>query len=320
MSVYTSVSRTQLEAWLTAYDLGTLLDMQGIAAGIENTNYFVDTTQGRYVLTLFEKLRPEELPFYLGLMTHLSAAGIPCPRPVPNRTGAVLGTLRGKPATLVTRLPGRDVTAPTPGHCAAVGSMLGRMHVAGFGYPATMPNPRGMSWWRAAALELEPRLPAEEAALLAQELAFQARPPGPQGDLPRGAVHADLFRDNVLFDGEAIGGVIDFYFACTESLLYDLAVTVNDWCVDDRGGLDEPRARALLGAYQTVRPLMNAEREAWPRMLRAGALRFWTSRLFDFHCPRPGELTYAKDPGHFRRVLEARIAAGDRLRDILTAP
>lgn len=318
MSVYTSVSRPRLEQWLQAYDLGPLEDMQGIAAGIENTNYFVDTQRGRFVLTLFEKLQPEELPFYLGLMTHLSAAGIPCPRPIPNRAGEVLGTLCGKPATLVSRLPGRDIDAPGPGHCAEVGTMLARMHLAGRSYPATMPNPRGMSWWRAAAQEVGPRMPAEEVQLLTQELAEQSRPAA--GDLPRGAVHADLFRDNVLFDGETIGGVIDFYFACTETLLYDLAVTVNDWCVDAAGGLDEARARALLRAYQAVRPLTAAERDAWPRTLRAGALRFWLSRLYDYHCPRPGELTFAKDPAHFRRVLQARIAAGDALRELLAAP
>jgi len=318
MSVYTSISPAELADWLRHYDLGTLETMQGIAAGIENTNYFVDTSHGRFVLTLFEKLQPLELPFYLGLMTHLSAAGIPCPRPIPNRTGDVLGTLGGKPATLVSRLPGRDVAAPGIGHCQEVGTMVARMHIAGQTYPASMPNPRGMNWWRAAALEVSPKMPSDEVKLLEQELAFQARPP--EGELPTGAVHADLFRDNVLFAGAAIGGVIDFYFACTDRLVFDLAVTVNDWCVDDAGELDRERARALLAAYQRVCPLAAAEAAAWPRMLRAGALRFWLSRLFDFHCPRPGELTFAKDPSHFRRVLQARIAAGDTVTEILTAP
>lgn len=315
MSVFTRVSEAELSVWLERFDVGALVEQRGILSGIENTNYFVTTSAGRYVLTLFEKLQPEELPFYLGLMTHLSAAGIPCPRPIPNRAGGVLGTLNGKPATLVSRLPGRDIDTPSARHCSEVGTMLARMHLAGRTYPATMPNPRGMAWWRAAALEVIPRMPAPEVWLLEQELAFQARPP--VDALPRGAVHADLFRDNVLFDGPGIGGVIDFYFACTETLLYDLAVTVNDWCVDDAGALDESRTQALLGAYHAVRPIEAAERTAWPQLLRAGALRFWLSRLFDLHCPRPGELTFAKDPGHFRRVLEARRAQGDRLRDLL---
>jgi homoserine kinase type II len=306
MSVYTTVSHEQLSTWLEAYALGELRSLQGIAAGIENTNYFVTTSEGRFVLTLFEKLQPEELPFYLGLMTHLSAHGIPCPRPIPDRRGQVLGTLCGKPATLVSRLSGKDVTDPSPAHCGAVGSMLARMHLAGLDYPTTMPNPRGLPWWRGAALEVVPHMPPEEVALLESELRFQAL--YRLEDLPRGAIHADLFRDNVLFDATTIGGVIDFYFACTEVLLYDLAITVNDWCVHHDGELDPGRTQSLLDAYRTVRPVSPLERGAWPVVLRAGALRFWVSRLYDFHCPRPGELTYAKDPTHFRRILQARIA------------
>ena len=307
MSVYTSVSHGQLSAWLAGYALGDLLELKGIAAGIENTNYFVTTTEGRYVLTLFEKLQPEELPFYLGLMAHLSARAIPCPRPIADRSGKVLGELCGKPATLVTRLSGKDIERPSARQCALVGAMLARMHIAGMDYPHAMPNPRGLDWWHGAALEVTPHMPAAEATLLDAELRFQAlhRSAG----LPRGAIHADLFRDNVLFDGDAIGGVIDFYFACTDALLYDLAITVNDWCIDDTGALDDARARALVEAYRAVRPTTAPEREAWPVMLRAGALRFWVSRLFDLHCPRPGELTFAKDPAHFQRVLQARIDA-----------
>jgi homoserine kinase type II len=178
-----------------------------------------------------------------------------------------------------------------------------------------MPNPRGLLWWRGAALELADRLPPDEAALLAAEIAHQSA--AALGALPRGAIHADLFRDNVLFDGDAIGGVIDFYFACTDSLLYDVAITVNDWCIEPDGRLDRSRTRALLAAYRSVREFTPLEIEAWPTMLRAGALRFWVSRLYDLHCPRPGELTYAKDPAHFLRVLQARIAAQAELRAML---
>jgi homoserine kinase type II len=316
MSVYTSVGHSQLSAWLGRYNVGVLHSFEGIAAGIENTNYFVTTARGRFVLTLFEKLQAAELPFYLGLMTHLSARGIACPWPVPDNDGRVFSELNGKPATLVSRLPGRDVEAPDAEHCAAVGAMLAQMHQAGADYELTMPNPRGLLWWRGAALEVLPRMPAAEAALLEQELEHQSR--ARLDALPRGAIHADLFRDNVLFDGRAIGGVIDFYFACTDRLLYDLAITVNDWCIDAEGALDAARTRALLRAYRSVRPLAPAEVDAWPTLLRAGALRFWLSRLYDLHCPRPGELTFAKDPGHFQRVLRARIDAGDRLRAMIT--
>jgi homoserine kinase type II len=316
MSVYTSVSREQLSAWLEGYALGALRSLRGIAAGIENTNYFVTTERGRFVLTLFEKLQPAELPFYLGLMTHLAERRIPCPRPMPDNAGRLFSTLCGKPATLVSRLAGRDVEAPDARHCAAVGEMLARMHLAGADYGPAMPNPRGLLWWRGAALEVLPLMPAADAALLEQELAYQSR--ARLDALPSAAIHADLFRDNVLFDGRAIGGVIDFYFACTDRLLYDVAITVNDWCIEPGGGLDPARTRALLHAYRAVRPFAQAEIDAWPTLLRAGALRFWISRLYDLHCPRPGELTYAKDPGHFQRVLKARIEAGDRLRAMLT--
>jgi homoserine kinase type II len=305
MSVYTKVSRAQLCAWLKGYALGELQDLQGIAAGIENTNYFVTTTQGDYVLTLFEKLQPEELPFYLGLMTHLAQRGIPCPMPTPARNGEVLGELCGKPAALVTRLSGHDVETPDALQCAAVGTMLARMHLAGMDYPNTMPNPRGLTWCRGAALEVTPYIPALDAVLLAEELRFQAL--SRLEAMPRSAIHADLFRDNVLFDGKAITGVIDFYFACTDVALYDLAIAVNDWCTDETGVLDETRTAALLTAYRALRTISASERAAWPILLRAAALRFWVSRLYDLHCPRPGELTFAKDPGHFRRILEARI-------------
>ena len=317
MSVYTTVSPAQLSAWLARFELGTLTELRAIAAGIENTNYFVTTSAGRFVLTLFEKLQPAELPFYLGLMTHLSGRGIPCPRPIPDRDGAVLGELCGKPATLVSRLSGHDVTTPTAEHCARVGAMLARMHLAASDYPATMPNPRGLAWWRGAALEVLPRMPANEATLLKSELDHQSAHRAM--DLPRGAIHADLFRDNVLFDAADIGGVIDFYFACTDTLLYDLAITVNDWCIGAHGELDEPRARALLGAYCAVRPLAEGEPQAWPVLLRAGALRFWISRLYDLHCPRPGELTFAKDPAHFRNILLDRIQGEAQSARILPA-
>lgn len=305
MSVFTTVTADELRHWLRDYDVGELLDLQGINAGIENTNYFVTTGGGRYVLTLFEKLTPQELPFYLNLMAHLAERGVPSAHPVASRAGRYLGELNGKPAALVARLEGRDVTAATATQCAAVGSTLARLHLAGQSYPATMDNPRGPKWWKAALPEILPFVPAAEAALLNEEIRFQAL--YRFADLPRGAIHADLFRDNVLFAGDAVAGVIDFYFACTDALLYDVAIAVNDWCIAGDGQLDAARTRAFLDAYAAVRPYAPIERGAWPVMLRAGALRFWVSRLYDFHLPRAGELTHAKDPGHFRRILELRI-------------
>lgn len=305
MSVYTKVTESQLAGWLTRYPVGTLVELRPIAAGIENTNYFVTTTGGRFVLTLFERLPAEDLPFYLGLMAHLARHGIPCPSPIADHTGALMATLNGKPAALVTRLPGAAVSAPTLAHCTAVAEVLGRMHVAGLSYPGRLENPRGPQWWRLTAPQVTPFLDAEARALLEAELAFQID--YPREGLPCGPIHADLFRDNVLFDGMRIGGVIDFYFAGVDSLLFDIAVTVNDWCVEPDGALDRARTGAFLRAYGAVRAFAAGERDAWPVMLRAAALRFWLSRLYDFHLPRPGELVHAHDPEHFRRILAKRI-------------
>jgi homoserine kinase type II len=311
MSVYTTVTREQLSAWLKNYSVGTLTGLEGVPAGIENTNYFVTTTQGRFVLTLFEKLTARELPFYLRLMSHLSGHGIPCPNPIAIRAGRLLGRLNGKPAALVSFLPGRDVAAPSAAQCAQAGAMLANIHAAGASYAGRMDNPRGAKWWTSMMPRIVRSLGADDAALLRGEVRFQARLR--LRGLPRGAIHADLFRDNVLFENGRISGVIDFYFACTGMLLYDVAITVNDWCVLEGGGLDDTRVAALLEAYGRARRFTAAERAAWPAMLRAGALRFWVSRLYDFYLPRPGVLTHAKDPEHFRRILAAHVARGKRL-------
>ena len=310
MSVFTQVTSDELAAWLRSYSVGHLTGMRGIAAGIENTNYFVTTTQARYVLTLFEKLQPHELPFYLDLMAHLSSHGLPCPRPIANLDNAFLGELNGKPAALVTCLTGAPEMSPTAAHCARVGEVLADLHLAGRSYKGHLDNLRGPAWWTATMPELLPFLDDANRAMLADEVAFQAHQCN--DDLPRGVVHVDLFRDNVLFDGDTIRGVIDFYFACIDTFLYDVAITVNDWCMTDDGVLDPARTRALLDAYRETRAFTPAERDAWPAMLRAGALRFWVSRLYDFHLPRPGVLTHAHDPSWFERILRNHIEGRGR--------
>jgi homoserine kinase type II len=307
LSVYTPVSEVELTDWLKNYSVGRLVACEPIEAGIENSNYFVTTTQGRYVLTLFERLLADELAFCLDLMAHLARHGIPCPAPIADLSDQYLGRLNGKPAALVTRLPGRSLEDPGAAHCEELGALLGRMHLAGRSYGAYLENPRGPKWWRFAAREVRPFLDGVKQALLEKELAFQSEHRFP--DLPRGAVHADLFRDNALFENGRICGVIDFYFAGVDCLLYDLAVCANDWCLEEDFGLGAARVGALLSAYHALRPFTALEQEAWPVMLRAAALRFWLSRLYDFHLPRPGMLVHAHDPEHFRHVLESRIAA-----------
>ena len=311
MSVFTTVSPQQLSAWLKNYSIGVLVDLQGILAGIENTNYFVTTSHGKFVLTLFEKLVPAELPFYLNLMAHLSSHGIPCPKPIANLSNAFLGELNGKPATIATFLEGAPVLDPGPEHCARVGEVLAEMHMAGQTYRGFLENLRGPKWWTACAPEIYPFLSAEDAELLRSEIAFQRQ--HRHDTLPRGVIHADLFRDNVLFhDGRdsghvVVGGFIDFYFACIDLLMYDVAIAVNDWCTTPECTLDPVRAQALLHAYRSVRDFTADERAAWPVMLRAGALRFWVSRLYDYHLPRPGALTHRHDPERFRRILLTHV-------------
>ena len=312
MAVFTSVSEQEFSAWLVNYSLGTLLELQGIASGIENTNYFVTTSNGRFVLTLFEKLNAKELPFYLNLMAHLARHGIPCPSPVANRHNQFLGELNGKPACIVSRLAGKSLTQPIVANCAAVGAMLGQMHEAGLGFNEPMKNPRDTAWRSSAAKQVMPFLNAQDAELLRSEIAFHEQ--HTLAALPQGVVHADLFRDNVLFDGERVGGLIDFYFACNDSLLYDVAITVNDWCMGEGAKPDVARTRALLDAYSAVRPFTAKEAEMWPVALRVAALRFWISRLFDLHKPRDGELVNAHNPDQFKHILQQHIAAkGDKI-------
>ena len=307
MAVFTPVSETQAAQLLERFTVGRLIALEGIPSGIENTNYFLTTSDGQYVLTLFEKLSAQELPFYLNLMHHLASHGIPCPRPVADQDNRFLGELNGKPASIVTRLRGKSEMSPNADHCRKVGETIARMHLAARTFPAAVDNPRGPHWWATTAPRVSPFLDASQRALLNEEMRFQAT--HRHDDLPRGVVHSDLFRDNVLFAGDDIGGVIDFYFAGGDAFMFDLAVAANDWCMRPDATLDRDRTLALLDGYLQVRAPTDNERTAWPVMLRAGALRFWLSRLEDFHLPRAGEIIHPHDPDHFRRILESHVHA-----------
>lgn len=312
MAVFTALTRADATALLEHYQVGELVDLQGIGSGIENTNYFLTTDRGAYVLTLFERLTAEQLPFYLQLMRHLAQRGLPVPAPAATRSGALLTTVKGKPAAIVTRQPGHAQLAPDAGHCAQIGAMLARIHLAAADFPLFQCNLHGIGWWKAVLPQLEPFVTDRVYSDLAEEVMFQDSfvRSADFEQLARGPIHADLFRDNVLFDGEEIGGVIDFYFAGCSVWLFDVAVTVNDWCVDlDSGAIDPARAVALLAAYHAQRPLTEVEHRSWRTVLRAAALRFWLSRLYDRYLPRSAQLLAPHDPARFERMLRQRASA-----------
>lgn len=317
MAVYTEVSTKEARALLKQLKLGNLKAMKGCSGGIENTNYFVTTQLDdeirEYVLTLFERLTMEQLPFYLRFMKHLAQRGIPVPNPTANACGDLVFEVKGKPAAVVNRLPGTSELNPTPAHCAAVGATLAQLHLAGADFALSQPNLRGLSWWNQTVPVVLSHLTADQTALIQSELAYQNHiaASSAYAALPRGPIHADLFRDNVMFDTVAgkphLTGFFDFYFAGVDSWLFDIAVTLNDWCVNlEAGTHNEERAQSFMSAYSAVRPLTAAERELLPAMLRAGALRFWISRLWDYHLPREASMLVAHDPGHFERVLRER--------------
>ena len=311
MAVFTEVSFDEAAAFLRFLDLGQLQHLKGASGGIENTNYFADTDQGQYVLTLFERLSVEQLPFYLHFMKHLATRGIPVPDPAPDAKGKLLHRLKGKPAAVVNKLRGHSELAPTPLHCAGVGDMLARLHLAGLDYPRQQPNLRGLAWWNDTVPVVLPFLTEDQRSLIQGELAYQnhvAESPGYRS-LPRGVIHADLFRDNVMFENGQLTGFFDFYFAGCDTFLFDIGICLNDWCIKlESGRLDKTRADAFMSAYQKVRPLTAPERTLLPALQRAGALRFWVSRLWDFHLPRDAAVLKAHDPGHFERVLRERLA------------
>jgi len=313
MAVFTPVSDDDAHELLKHYSLGDLVSLRGITAGIENTNYFLTTNQGEYVLTLFEVLTYEQLPFYIELMHHLAQHGIPVPQPQTRLNGQRLGLLHDKPTAIVSCLSGGYEPDPSPNHCALAGATLARTHLAGRSFSMQQPNLRGLHWWQETIPKVIPFLDPDQTALISnvlnEQTAFAATDTYAQ--LPFGPAHCDLFRDNVLFDGTfenpRMGGFIDFYFAGCDTWIFDVAVSVNDWCIDRNSGAFIPeKLQAWLQAYAQVRPFTDAEHQAWPLLLQAAALRFWTSRLFDYFLPRPAQTLKPHDPRHFERILKKR--------------
>lgn len=305
MAVYTDVPEDALFAFVAGYDIGDVLSFKGIAEGVENTNYFLHTTGGSYILTLYEKrVRAEELPFFLNLMEHLARKGITCPQPVRNRAGEALGRLAGRPAALVTFLEGLSIRRPGTRHCGALGETLARLHAAGRDFGMVRPNALSLAGWpplfeaaKARADEVAPGL----ADRTRRELDHLAAA-WPQ-HLPTGVIHADLFTDNVFFIGDAVSGVIDFYFACTDALVYDLAICLNAWCFEPDGSFNVTKGRAMIAGYERVRRLGDDETAALPVLCRGAALRFMLTRLVDWLNVPPGALVRPKDPLEYDRKL-----------------
>jgi homoserine kinase type II len=313
MAVFTIVSDADASALLKQYALGDFIALRGIASGIENSNFYLTTSQGEYVLTVFEVLTAEQLPFYIELMHHLAQRGVPVPYPQTRTDGARLSTLLQKPAAIVNRLPGGFEPSPSTSHCVLAGKTLAQAHLAAQDFSLSQPNLRGLNWWEQTAPVVLPYLSPALALLLMQSLAEQRAIALTQDykDLPFGPAHCDLFRDNVLFAGTQtepqMGGFIDFYFAGCDTWLFDIAVSVNDWCIDlDTGTFKTEHVTAWLNAYASLRPFTAAEQRLWPVILRAAALRFWISRLYDFYLPRSAQTLKPHDPSHFERVLQQR--------------
>lgn len=305
MAVYTRLDTADLRGLLAQYAIGELEDFRAIAAGITNTNYFVDTTLGRWVLTLFEQMDAQALPFFMTVMDHFAAHGVPGAHPVARNDGGFLSQLHDRPVALVYRLHGHNVEQPNTAQCAALGAVMAAMHAAADSLAVKQANSRGLDWIGDAADRLQPRLDAATLALLRDEIAVQTQAAASSSSwqrLPRAVIHADLFRDNVLFEADRVAGVIDFYYACHDYLLFDLAIVCSDWCFDADGSFLSERWQALIASYSERRPLTAAERQAWPLMLRAAALRFWTSRLHDYHFP-VGANVDQHDPTPFERLL-----------------
>ncbi|MGV8936311.1 MAG: homoserine kinase [Allorhizobium sp.] len=313
MAVYTDINLSDLNDFLAQYDVGALLSYKGIAEGVENSNFLLHTDRGALILTLYEKrTEKNDLPFFLGLMQHLAEHGLSCPLPLPRRDGALLGELSGRPAAMISFLEGVWLRQPDAQHCREVGRALAAMHVAGEGFAITRPNALSLDGWKllwdksaARADEVETGLGAE----IGGELSYLEHH-WPK-NLPTGVIHADLFPDNVFFLGDALSGLIDFYFACNDMLAYDVSICLNAWCFDKDGTYDVAKGRALLEGYQSVRPLSEDEIAALPVLSRGSALRFFLTRLYDWLMTPEGALVVKKDPLEYLKKLRfhARVTS-----------
>lgn len=316
MAVFTAITHKELEKFISEYEIGILNKFEGISAGIENSNFFVETSTGSYVLTIFEVLKFTQLPYYIEFMLHLANKGVAVPKPQRTKAGELISNIKGKPAIIATKQGGKHITEPTRRHCHIVAKAQAQMHIASKDFKFKQNNLRGLSWWEEVWPSIKPFLNESQISLYEQALSIQKEIQNSykwKEVIPRSACHCDLFRDNVLIiDPESetctIGGIIDFYFSGDDALIFDLAVAINDWCIDrTTGDLIPELAKEWIDSYASIRPITSDEVDLWPYALQAAALRFWTSRLYDFYLPRDAENLKPHDPTHFEKILKKRL-------------
>jgi len=301
MSVYTQITASELQELLSQYNIGDYVNHQGISAGISNSLYTLTTTTGPYIFTLYEEVIEHDLPFYLELTHFLAKHGLPCPRTIVRRDKKMYSNIHGKPCTIIECLPGKTFECITSQHCHLLGDAVGRMHRSTHDYACRPENRRGMAWFKQMADTLESLISADQTKLIKDEITFQST--HSCDHLPKGIIHADLFRNNVLFENGKLTGLIDFAYACYDTYLYDLAIIINDWCLTDNYQLDPDRFNAFLKHYQTHRYLSQTENDAWRPALRRAALRFWLSRLHDLHFPNKQSIGTIHNPEVFQKIL-----------------
>ena len=304
MAVFTSISFDELSIWLKQFNLGNLIDFQGISSGVTNTNYLIVVEDARFILTIFEDTQFDDLSFYIDLMSFLSKNHILCPQPILNKNEKYLSLLKNKPALLVSFLNGSEKEDVSPDNCFGVGKALANFHLKAEKFPKKRKNTRNLSWIKTTHENLSNLLSEDDNKIIEKEFTFQED--NVDDNLAQGIIHADLFIDNILFDGDKVSGMIDLYYACTDKYIYDIAIALNDWCIDDMGEIDIGKMKTFINGYDSLRKLEGDEVEALPTHLRLAAFRFWLSRLYDFHNIRQGENITIKDPKHFKNILIKR--------------
>ena len=306
MAVYTSINSSDLNDWIEKFNFKDIVNFKGISSGVTNSNYLIQTAHSNYILTIFEHNNIEELPFYIDLMTYLAKENFLCPRPIENKNGQALGLLKEKPALMVSFLDGKEKVIRSPKSCYLVGQYLAKLHLTANNFPQLNKNTRGLDWMSDMYLNLKKYLSLEDQGILELEINYHKEMD--KVELPEGIIHGDLFKDNVLFLNDKVSGFIDFYYACNEKFIYDIAIAINDWCIDQDGQINKSMFLEFIKGYRSERKLTDNEQEYLNVALRLAALRFWLSRLEDFYNEKEGEITSIKDPKHFKDILLDRQA------------